>query len=90
MIETFQANCLATLIGSLPLTEHGEASDLIMEYTPEIPFWAQLPAHKKEGMMVQFTGDCRGSTVIKATGLSIQTVNPSIMICWHFLKIIWR
>jgi methionine synthase II (cobalamin-independent) len=60
MIETFQANCLATLIGSLPLTEHGEASDLIMEYTPEIPFWAQLPAHKKEGMMVQFTGGLPG------------------------------
>ncbi len=55
MIETFQANCLATLIGSLPLTDHGKASDLIMEYTPEIPFWAQLPVHKKEGMMVQFT-----------------------------------
>ena len=55
MIETFQANCLATLIGSLPLSDHGKASDLIMEYTPEIPFWAQLPVHKKEGMMVQFT-----------------------------------
>ena len=55
MIETFQANCIATLIGSLPLTDHGQASDLIMEYTPEIPYWAQLPVHKKEGMMVQFT-----------------------------------
>ena len=55
MIETFQANCLATLIGSLPLTDHGKVSDLIMEYTPEIPFWAQLPVHKEEGMMVQFT-----------------------------------
>jgi methionine synthase II (cobalamin-independent) len=60
MIETFQANCLATLIGSLPLTDHGQASDLIMEYTPEIPFWAQLPAHKKEGMMVQFTSGLPG------------------------------
>ena len=47
MIETFQPNCLATLIGSLPLTDHGKASDLIMEYTPEIPFWAQLPAEKR-------------------------------------------
>ena len=55
MIESFQANCLATLIGSLPLTDHREASDLIMKYTPEIPFWAQLPVHKKEGMMAQFT-----------------------------------
>jgi hypothetical protein len=54
MIEMFHSNCLATLIGSLPLTDHGKASDLIMEYTPEIPFWAQLPVHKKEGMMIQF------------------------------------
>ncbi len=60
MIETFQANCLATLIGSLPLTDHGKAGDLIMEYTPEIPFWAQLPAHKEEGMMVQFTAGLPG------------------------------
>jgi methionine synthase II (cobalamin-independent) len=60
MVETFQANCLATLIGSLPLTDHGKASDLIMEYTPEIPFWAQLPVHKQEGMMVQFTAGLPG------------------------------
>ena len=68
MIETFQANCLATLIGSLPLTDHGKASDLIMEYTPEIPFWAQLPAHKKEGMMVQFTGGLPGFYSDKGNG----------------------
>ncbi len=55
MVETLQANCLATLIGSFPLTDHGKATDLILEYTPEIPIWAQLPVHKKEGMMVQFT-----------------------------------
>ena len=68
MIETFQANCLATLIGSLPLTDHGKASDLIMEYTPEIPFWAQLPAHKKEGMMVQFTSGLPGFYNDKGNG----------------------
>jgi methionine synthase II (cobalamin-independent) len=60
MVETIQANCLATLIGSLPLTDHGKASDLIMEYTPEIPFWAQLPVYKQEGMMVQFTAGLPG------------------------------
>ena len=60
MIESFQANCLATLIGSLPMTDHGKASDLIMEYTPEIPFWAQLPANEEEGMMVQFTSGLPG------------------------------
>lgn len=68
MVETFQANCLATLIGSLPLTDHGKASDLIMEYTPEIPFWAQLPVHKQEGMMVQFTAGLPGFYLDNGSG----------------------
>jgi methionine synthase II (cobalamin-independent) len=54
MNEIFQANGLATFMGSLPLTDHEEVADLIFEYTPEIPFWAQLPVHQEEGMMVQF------------------------------------
>lgn len=63
MQEIFQANGMATMIGSLPLQEHGEAIDLILEYTPEIPFWAQLTRYRQEGMLVQFTrglpGICR-------------------------------
>ena len=54
MTEPFQPGCLATLIGSLPLTDHGDATDLIFEQTPEIPFWAQLPIRKAEGMLSQF------------------------------------
>ena len=63
MNELFQPNGMPTLIGSLPLTDHGEAIDLILKHTPEIPFWAQLTALPEEGMMVQFTrglpGICR-------------------------------
>jgi methionine synthase II (cobalamin-independent) len=55
MTEYFRPGCFATLIGSLPLADHGDAADLILEHTPEIPFWAQLPIHKAEGMMVQFS-----------------------------------
>ena len=55
MTALLPANGLATLIGSLPLTDHGEAIDLILKHTPEIPFWAQLTTHPEEGMMVQFT-----------------------------------
>ena len=55
MTATFQPGGFATLIGSLPLTDHAQAIDLILQHTPEIPFWAQLPAIKEEGMMVQFT-----------------------------------
>ncbi len=55
MTESFEPGCLATLIGSLPQTNHKDATDLILEHMPEIPFWAQLPVHKAEGMMVQFS-----------------------------------
>jgi methionine synthase II (cobalamin-independent) len=51
----FPAKGLATLIGSLPLADHKEALDLILEHVPDIPTWAQLPVHSHEGMMVQFT-----------------------------------
>jgi methionine synthase II (cobalamin-independent) len=54
MTGIFQAEGRATFMGSLPLRDHEEAVDLIFEYTPEIPFWAQLPVHQEEGMMVQF------------------------------------
>ncbi|MGD9300361.1 MAG: hypothetical protein PVI13_02215 [Desulfobacterales bacterium] len=55
MAKKFQAKGRATLIGSLPLANHDEAAELILEYMPEIPIWAQLPANREEGMMVQFT-----------------------------------
>jgi len=59
----FPASGFATLIGSLPLADHDEATELILEYMPEIPLWAQLPVNREEGMMVQFTpglpGVCR-------------------------------
>ena len=65
MTGTFQPGGSATLIGSLPLADHEEAIDLILEHTPQIPFWAQLPVHKEEGMMAQFStglpGLCKNS-----------------------------
>jgi methionine synthase II (cobalamin-independent) len=54
MATDFQTNALPALIGSLPLDNHGEAVNLVLKYTPEIPLWVQLPSHKAEGMMVQF------------------------------------
>lgn len=51
----FQANGLATLIGSLPVTDHREAFSLIFEHTPDIPLWPQLPSNPKEGMLSQFS-----------------------------------
>jgi methionine synthase II (cobalamin-independent) len=51
---TFQPRGLAALIGSLPLTDHAEACQLVLEYTPQIPLWIQLPAYKEEAMVPQF------------------------------------
>ncbi len=50
----FIANGQPTLIGSIPLQSHADALDLIVEYTPTIPLWPQLPGIAQEGMLVQF------------------------------------
>lgn len=42
------------LIGSLPLDDHQLASRLIMDYSPAIPLWVQLPVFAQEKMVLQF------------------------------------
>ncbi|MBA4366370.1 MAG: hypothetical protein C0403_01880 [Desulfobacterium sp.] len=54
MTTNFSADSLPALIGSLPLDDHRRAIDLVMEYSPEIPLWVQLPCFPEEGMMSQF------------------------------------
>lgn len=63
--NNFQADSLPALIGSLPMDDHVEAVELMMEYTPEIPLWVQLPVFKQEGMMAQFLPGMPGLTVEK-------------------------
>jgi len=47
---------LATGIGSLPYKDADSALDLIFKYTPNIPFWPQLPKRDtREGMVAQFS-----------------------------------
>ncbi len=62
MNKEFKADCLPTLIGSLPMDDHKEAVKLVTVYTPEIPLWVQLPVNKVEGMMVQFLSGLPGVT----------------------------
>jgi methionine synthase II (cobalamin-independent) len=50
----FKANGLPLLIGSLPMENHEEAIKLVLDHTPDIPLWVQLPSYKKEGMISQF------------------------------------
>ena len=52
--QSFQANGMATLIGSLPVASHQEGLSLILDHTPDVPLWPQLPGNAAEGMLNQF------------------------------------
>ncbi len=58
--DPFSPDCLPILIGSLPHQNHAEAIDLILEYTPRIPLWPQLPKLQREGMVRQFVSGFPG------------------------------
>jgi len=58
----FEPRCLATTIGSLPLDDAREATQLILAATPQIPSWVQLAKRPQEGMLVQFTEGLPGLT----------------------------
>ena len=52
---TFQPNCLATGIGSLPHPKAEDAVQLVLANLPDAPFWPQLPARGlNEQMEVQY------------------------------------
>ncbi len=53
--KKIRAKGLPTLIGSLPAATHREAMDWILQATPDIPLWPQLPALPQERMLNQFT-----------------------------------
>jgi len=40
---SYEFNCIATGIGSLPVTDPDEAAKLSLQYLPEAPIWPQLP-----------------------------------------------
>ena len=73
----FQAECLPTTIGSLPHTKVKKAVELILEYTPSIPAWPQLPKRDpKEGMLAQFTENMPG-IMWRDGSVSFDTNRPS-------------
>ncbi len=61
-MKNFKANGLPLLIGSLPMDSHEEATKLVLDHTPDIPLWVQLPLYKKEGMINQFLPGLPGFT----------------------------
>jgi len=62
MINAFKPNGLPLLIGSLPVDDHLQAVKIVLEYTPEIPLWVQLPVFREEGMIAQFLPGLPGLT----------------------------
>jgi methionine synthase II (cobalamin-independent) len=52
--KKFAACGLPTLIGSLPAAGHQQALEWILDSTPKIPLWPQLPAIPQERMVNQF------------------------------------
>jgi methionine synthase II (cobalamin-independent) len=50
----FHPECNPVLIGSLPVEDHRQAMELILEHCPQIPLWPQLPKNPREGMVRQF------------------------------------
>lgn len=61
-MSDFAPNCLPLLVGSLPITDHKEATSIIFEHTPQIPIWPQLPFYSQEGMIPQFLPGMPGLT----------------------------
>ncbi|MBL0713517.1 MAG: hypothetical protein JJV98_07420 [Desulfosarcina sp.] len=53
-MSIFQPECRPLLIGSLPVSDHNQALDLVLAATPRIPLWVQLPVFREEGMVPQF------------------------------------
>ena len=66
-MPNFKTNCLPLLIGSLPIEDHDRAMELILEATPEVPLWPQLPSHPEEGMIQQYIPGMPGLDVCDDT-----------------------
>lgn len=76
MTSSFQPDCRAVLIGSLPMDNHREATEFMLRYTPDIPLWVQLPKNPKEGMIEQFLPGLP-SLVQSENKVFINTSSPS-------------
>src|SRR3990172_1333479 len=64
---TYDFNCIATGIGSLPETDPDKAAELSLGYIPEAPIWPQLPQKDfRERMDGQYTESLPGLRIDEA------------------------
>ncbi|MFC1855828.1 hypothetical protein ACFL2A_04745 [Thermodesulfobacteriota bacterium] len=63
---SFNPNCMAIAIGSMPNSDINKALDIVLKYLPEAPIWPQLPKLSfNESMTAQYT---EGMPCIKIDG----------------------
>lgn len=55
-----KTDALPTLIGSFPFTNHFEATNIVLKYTPEFPLWVQLPVYPSERLLPQSSENIPG------------------------------
>ena len=60
--KAFKPDALPLLIGSMPMSDHKAATQLVFDYCPDIPLWVQLPQYPEEGMIRQFLPGLPGFT----------------------------
>jgi len=76
-VNTFKPRGIATVIGSLPLTNPDEAAALMLDNLQAMPAWPQLPKLSfKENMYVQYSEGLPGAVVDEADEkISFQTAD---------------
>ncbi len=72
----FTPNGRPLLIGSLPMKDHEDATRLVLDHTPEVPLWVQLPGYKAEGMIEQFLPGMPGLCETTDGSFCIDTIKP--------------
>ncbi|MFH1077407.1 MAG: hypothetical protein V1753_11375, partial [Pseudomonadota bacterium] len=86
MLSKLRPDARAALIGSLPVRDHREATDIVSRYTPDIPLWVQLPFYKKEGLLRQFISGVPGLVMVEDRVL----VNTSLPVFENSLLGFWE
>ena len=77
-LDDFTGGAMATLIGSLPHSDHESAQELVLRYMKEIPIWVQLPKYPKERLLTQFVEGLPGLVEDEEGGSSyFDTSTPS-------------
>lgn len=75
----FDANLLPMSLGGLPHTDPAKAVELVLEHTPEIPTWPQLPGLGfKENMYAQFSQSIPG-VYMEKNALWVESEDPSVI-----------